>query len=124
MEDFSFYFFKTLKKTKTKRTIKKASATKPNKVPSKKNNWFIKTFPEAWKVTQELRDAGINTEIDMLDRNVSKNFDYANVMGIPYVIVIGPEEVKEQKIKVKDMLSGKEEVTTAKQFIKKVNFSR
>lgn len=84
----------------------------------------IKVFPEAWKVAQELREAGVNTEIDMLDRSVSKNFDYANTMGIPYVVVIGPEEVKEQKIKVKDMLSGKEEVTTAKQFIKKVNFSR
>ncbi|MDP1695184.1 MAG: histidine--tRNA ligase [Candidatus Woesearchaeota archaeon] len=78
----------------------------------------IKVFPEAWKVAQELREAGINTEIDMLDRSVSKNFDYANVMGIPYVVVLGPEEVKEKKIKVKEMQSGKEEVTTIKQFIK------
>ncbi|MBS3145121.1 histidine--tRNA ligase [Candidatus Woesearchaeota archaeon] len=80
----------------------------------------IKVFPEAWKVAQELREAGINTEIDMLDRSVSKNFDYANVMGIPYVVVLGPEEVKEKKIKVKEMQSGKEEVTTTKQFIKKI----
>ncbi len=80
----------------------------------------IKEYKEANKVAQELRDAGINTEIDVMDRNVSKNFDYANVQGIPYVIVIGPEEVKEKKIKVKDMQSGKEEVTTTKQLIKKL----
>ncbi|HLC72586.1 MAG TPA: histidine--tRNA ligase [Candidatus Nanoarchaeia archaeon] len=79
----------------------------------------IKEFIEANKVAQELRDAGINTEIDVMGRSVSKNFDYANVQGIPYVVVIGPEEVKEKKIKVKDMQSGKEETTTTKQFIKK-----
>ncbi len=80
----------------------------------------IKVFPEAWKVTQELRDSGINAEIDMLDRSVSKNFDYANTMGIPYVVVIGPEEIKAKKIKVKDMRSGKEENITTAQCIKKL----
>ncbi|MBI1972668.1 histidine--tRNA ligase [Candidatus Woesearchaeota archaeon] len=81
----------------------------------------IKTFPEAWKIAQELRNANINTEIDMLDRNVSKNFDYANAIGIPYVVVVGTEEVKKKKIKVKDMGSGKETFMTVKDFIKKVN---
>ncbi len=80
----------------------------------------IKEFKEGSKVAQELRDAGINTEIDVMDRNVSKNFDYANVQGIPYVIVIGPEEVKEKKIKVKDMQSGKEAVMTVREIIKKL----
>lgn len=78
----------------------------------------INTFKEAYKVAQQLRDAGINTEIDMLDRNVSKNFDYANSMNIPFVVVLGPEEVSKKKIKVKDMKTGEEELTTVKELVK------
>ena len=33
--------------------------------------------------------------------------NYANKMNIPYVIVIGEDEIKQQKIQIKDMETGK-----------------
>ncbi len=80
----------------------------------------IKTFDESFAFAQKLRDAGIPTEIDMLDRNVSKNFDYADSMGIPYVLIIGPEELKKKKVKLRDMKSGKEELLGIQEAIKKL----
>jgi len=68
----------------------------------------IKTLKESLIVAKKLRDKEINTDIDLMDRGISKNLDYANSLGIPFVIIIGPEELKQKKVKVRDMKSGKE----------------
>ena len=57
-------------------------------------------------VVQKLRAAGINAEIFYDLANFKKQFNYANKRGIPYVIVIGPEEVQLGKISLKNMESG------------------
>jgi histidyl-tRNA synthetase len=58
---------------------------------------------EALKLAQSLRDKGIPTETDLKTRNLSKQLEYANSALIPYVIVIGPQEVKSQVLKIKNM---------------------
>ena len=80
----------------------------------------IRTFKESLKVIQELRDNGINVEIDLMDRNISKNLDYANKMGIPYVLFVGSDELKKGKFKLKDMKSGKEEFLDWKGLVKRL----
>ena len=80
----------------------------------------IKTFKESLKIAQQLRAANINTEIDLMDKCISKNLDYANKKGIPLVIFIGQEELKKKKVKLRDMQSGKEENLAMTSVIKKL----
>ena len=72
------------------------------------------------KIAQELRKQGISTEIDIMGRNMRKQLDYANSLDIPYVIVIGPKEIKSKKFKLKNMKTGKEEVATPKSIKEKL----
>lgn len=72
----------------------------------------IKTFKESLVITTKLREAGLKVEIDLMDKGVSKNLDYANSLKIPFVAFIGDSEIVEQKIKLKNMHSGKEELVT------------
>lgn len=70
----------------------------------------INTLDESMKICQKFRDAGINTDIDSMGRGPSKNLEFANSLGIPFVAFIGKKELDEGKIKLRDMKSGKEEM--------------
>ncbi|MCX8190465.1 MAG: histidine--tRNA ligase [Candidatus Diapherotrites archaeon] len=65
-------------------------------------------FDEALKVVTKLRSMGMNAEFDLMHRNISKNLEYASRKGIPYFIIIGPKELSERKVKLRDMKTGKE----------------
>ena len=80
----------------------------------------IKTLNESMKIAQQLRDAGINTDIDLLDKSPSKNLEYANSLGIPYVIFAGKKELQEGKVKLRDMRSGKEEMMSINDVVKRL----
>ncbi len=58
---------------------------------------------EALKLAQFLRVNGIPTEVDLKQRNLSKQLEYANSLSIPYVIVLGPQEVESGRMKIKNM---------------------
>lgn len=72
----------------------------------------IKAVAEAKKIANQLRKKGINTDIDMNNRDIKKNLEYAAAVGIPYAILIGEKEVKSGKITLRDMKTGKEETVT------------
>ena len=70
----------------------------------------IRMLKEALKIAQKLRDNNVNVDIDLMQRGVSKNLNYANSMSIPYVIFVGEDEIKQKKVKLRDMKSGKEKL--------------
>lgn len=80
----------------------------------------IKTLNESMKIAQQLREAGINTDTDSMDRGPSKNLEYANSLGIPYVAFVGKKELEENKVKLRDMGSGKEELLDIGEIITKL----
>ncbi len=80
----------------------------------------IKTLNQSMKIAQQLRDAGINTDIDSMERGPSKNLEYANSLGIPYVIFVGKKELEQNKLKLRDMKSGKEEMISIDDAISKI----
>ncbi len=77
------------------------------------------TKNKALQITQDLRKADINADIDLIGRGISKNLNYANIMKIPYVIFIGEKELKIKKVKLRDMNSGKEEMLSLDKLVKK-----
>ena len=56
-----------------------------------------------------LRDAGINTEIYYNKKNMKGKFNYANKLGIPYVIVIGEDEINNGTVALKNMETGEQQ---------------
>ncbi|MFC1741659.1 histidine--tRNA ligase [Nanoarchaeota archaeon] len=80
----------------------------------------IQTAVESTKVCEQLRAAGIKTDMDIIGRGISKNLDYANKMGIPYVLFVGEDELKQGKFKLKDMKSGEEELLSVEEVVEKV----
>ena len=64
---------------------------------------------ESIKLATKLRNAGINTEIYLNEKKIKAKFKYADKLEIPYVIVIGEDEIKENMVTIKNMKTGKEE---------------
>lgn len=78
-------------------------------------------YKQAMKVAAELRKSGILAETDLNARNLKKQFDYANALNIPYIIVLGEKETKENKVTLRNMKSGKEELVTITEAIKTIS---
>lgn len=53
-----------------------------------------------------LRNAGMRVEIDKDVKKLKKSMSYANKMNVPFVIVLGEDEIAKKTIKIKDMKSG------------------
>lgn len=71
----------------------------------------------ASSIAADLREAGINTEIDLIGKTIGKNFAYADSLGIPYTIVIGEDEVANESCTVKNMETGEQEAVPASKIV-------
>lgn len=73
---------------------------------------------ESVEIVKKLRDSGINTEIypDNLAK-LEKQLKYADKKGIPYVVIIGPEEVKENKVVLKNLKTKEQTKTSVENLI-------
>lgn len=58
---------------------------------------------------EKLRFNGINAEMYLEDTKLGKQFKYANDKGIPYVVVIGSQEVEKGEFQLKFMESGRQQ---------------
>ena len=64
------------------------------------------------------RQAGINAEIFPDQSKMKKQMTWANNKKIPYVAIVGEEELAQGKINLKNMLSGDQQLVDAKDMIK------
>ncbi len=72
---------------------------------------------QAIKIAQKLRKAG--NRVSIFYGKPSKALEYANSYDYNQVIFVGAEEVKQKKVKIKDMASGKERLVTLEKITKK-----
>lgn len=64
----------------------------------------LELLDQSIKVAGQLRSAGINTEIyPDEEAKLDKQLKYADKKGIPYVVIIGPEELKSNLITIKNL---------------------
>ena len=70
---------------------------------------MLEDLTEPIKLATKLRKMGINTEIFLNNKKLKVKFKYADKLEIPYVVVIGEDEVKENKVTIKNMKTGEEE---------------
>ena len=57
----------------------------------------------------------------MNGRGVSKNLTFANYYKIPYVLVVGENEIKSGKFNLKNMESGEQKEMTVDEIIQQLN---
>jgi histidyl-tRNA synthetase len=63
---------------------------------------------EALKICYALRLEGIGCETDMAGRSFKAQMKYAGKQGIPYLAVIGDDELGSGEVKIKYMADGTE----------------
>ncbi len=60
------------------------------------------------RVANELRAAELNTELALDTDGLGKQLKYAAAKGIPFAIIVGPDEVAAQKATLRDLSSGEQ----------------
>lgn len=71
-------------------------------------------------ILKKLRDAGINAEIYPESAKIKKQFDYANRKNIPFVIVVGSDEMQSGELTFKNMTLGEQEKMSIEQIISRL----
>ncbi len=64
---------------------------------------------KAFALATSLRKAGVNAEIDHMERSIKAQFKYADKIGARYVAVLGSNELAEEVVNVKNMADGSSE---------------
>ncbi len=72
-------------------------------------NFDAVSFKESLKVLAQLRAANIKSEVYPDAVKIKKQMNYANKKGVPFVLMIGENEIKEGKFQLKNMNTGKQE---------------
>lgn len=60
------------------------------------------------KLATELRNLNVNTEIYLNNKKLKAKMKYADKLEIPYIIVIGDDEIESSMVKIKNMKTGEE----------------
>ena len=63
----------------------------------------MNTEIESLNLATKLRNLGLKVELEMSRKKVKKSLDFANKEKIPFVIVLGEEEIQNKMFKLKDM---------------------
>lgn len=71
---------------------------------------MLEDMSYAFAVATALRKQGINTEVNYTKKSVKAMMNYANRIGVPYVIVIGEDELKQNLVTIKNMETGNQEL--------------
>ena len=69
---------------------------------------MIENLEKPIELATDLRKIGVNTEIFLNNKKLKTKLKYADKLKIPYVIVIGEDEINTNIGKIKDMQTGKE----------------
>ena len=77
----------------------------------------METQCESLELATILRDNGIKVSIEMNNRKIKKSFEFANKNNIRYVIVVGSDEIKQNKYSIKDMETGNQKLLNTEEII-------
>ena len=83
----------------------------------------VENLNEPIKLSADLRKLGVNTEIYLNDKKLKAKLKYADKLQIPYTIIIGEDEIKSNKVQIKNMETGEsiEAEFSAESILSKIN---
>ncbi|MGC8568260.1 MAG: histidine--tRNA ligase [Candidatus Micrarchaeia archaeon] len=77
----------------------------------------FENYDYALKVANDLRGNGIYTDLNVAKKNLAHELEYADSLGFKYVIIIGKEEERLGKVKLRNLEDGEEELLSEKDAI-------
>ena len=66
-------------------------------------------YDKCIEISSKLRENDINTLLNIENQKLGKKFKYADKLNIKYVIVIGEDEIKNNVVSLKNMVSGEQQ---------------
>jgi len=79
-----------------------------------------KFISEGISLASKFRSEGINTEVYTENEKIGKQLKYASKAVIPFVVLIGEDEVKIGKMSLKTMSTGKQKTLHLEEVIEEV----
>ncbi|MEM4347881.1 MAG: histidine--tRNA ligase [Candidatus Altiarchaeota archaeon] len=77
-------------------------------------------FEETLKIANELREKDIPTTIDLRNRNLSKQLEFASSIGIPIVLIVGQKELREGKVTLRNMKTGEQKTVEIEKILEEL----
>ena len=81
---------------------------------------MIEDKTKALEIASKLRKSEISTEVYLEDKKIKAKFKYADKLSIPYVIVIGEDEIQNNVVTLKNMQTGEQETLKLEDVINKL----
>ena len=81
---------------------------------------MTENLEKCMEIATTLRKEKINTEIYLEDKKIKAKFKYADKLNIPYTIVIGDDEIANNKVTLKCMETGEQETLSIEEVIEKI----
>lgn len=65
---------------------------------------------KALEIAQTLRERGISVDVDLLKRGIGKSLKYASSINAEKAIIVGPKELEQDSMTIRDMSSGEQKI--------------
>lgn len=75
---------------------------------------------ETIKLAQKLRAKDMSCQVDLMNRNLTKQLEYADSLGIPFCLIVGKKEIETKKFKLRDMKKKVEKELTIEEIVKQL----
>jgi histidyl-tRNA synthetase len=79
-----------------------------------------KVKDEAFTIAAMLRQNGISTDVDLMGRNLSKNFKHAAAVNARYAVIVGEKELAQGAVAVRDMTTGEQQLVRKEDLLSSV----
>lgn len=75
----------------------------------------------AQKTAHTLREKGVKTEVYPDNAKLKKQMNYANDMHIRFVVLAGEEEIRQNEVSLKDMLTGEQQSIPVEEIVSRIS---
>jgi len=79
------------------------------------------TVPAAFKIAAQLRAAEVKTAIYPETAKLSKQFKYGDRMGMALAVVLGPDEISNKMVAIKDLRSGEQKTVAQDELLQTIH---
>ena len=79
-----------------------------------------KNFDYMLKIATAFRDAGIPTDVYYENKSLKAKMKYANKLYMPFVAIVGEEEIKNSSISIKNMFTGEQKIVKIEEAIEEI----
>lgn len=79
------------------------------------------TYEYAQKVASIMRKSGLRVSLNLTERDLRKQMEYANSMKFKYIIIVGLKEKELQKVTLRNLATGEEKLISIKDAISLIN---